>query len=269
MDAAGQKTAAHRGASTRDNAPRTPPAHAGASVDEEPIVRPSIRMEWASLLFMHWRVDARLLRPLVPEALDIDTYDGSAWIGIIPFTMPSIGPARLPRMLAKRRVHEINVRTYVTAGEERGVWFFSLDCASPLAVRLARWGFHLPYYHADIELRRADRTIRYTSRRRHRGAPPALFDATWFVGDPLPGSEPGDLPYFLTERYSLFSEHRGALFRGRIQHEPWTLREAFVEREQWRSSMIEALGLPEPREAPHLLFSDRLAPITAWRLEAV
>ena len=248
-----------------------PPAPVASSAPARSVApaRPSIRMVWAHLLFMHWRIDADLLRPLVPAGLEIDTFDGSAWIGVIPFTMPLIGPTRLPPLLAKRRVHEINVRTYVTGGDDPGVWFFSLDCASALAVRLARSGFHLPYYRADIELRRADRTIRYTSRRRHRGAPPALFDATWQVGGALPRSKPGELSHFLTERYCLYSAHKGALYRGRIEHEPWPLREASLQRGVWRSSMIESHGLPEPEESPHLLYCDRLDPIMAWRLEAV
>jgi len=251
-------------------APVSSPASAGAgdAAAAQSARRPSppaVRMAWSHLLFMHWPVDSALLSSLLPEGVEVETFEGSAWIGVIPFTMPHIGAARLPRALAMRRVHEINVRTYVRAGGESGVWFFSLDCASRLAVAGARACFRLPYHRAEIDLRRADRLIRYTSRR--RAGPPALFDATWRVGDPLTRSEPGELAHFLTERYQLFTTRAGALHRSRIAHERWTLREASLERGEWRSTMIESLGLPEPADPPHLMAGARLDPVLAWPLE--
>jgi len=267
MDAAGQKTAAHRGASTRDDAPRTPPAHAGASVDEEPIVRPSIRMEWASLLFMHWRVDARLLRPLVPEALDIDTYDGSAWIGIIPFTMPSIGPARLPRALAKRRMHESNVRTYVTAGEERGVWFFSLDASNRLMVEGARGWYNLPYFNAGRHLHRHADTVYYAMHRTDRRANPALFAGRYWPTSPVFQSQPGTLESWLTERYYLYAMGRGGdVYQGRIHHDPWPLQRA--EADIQINSVAASHGIVLPPTEPLLHYS-HVVQVKAWPIKRV
>ena len=94
---------------------------------------PIMRQHWGKLLFMHWRIDANLLRPLIPSQLKIDTFDGSAWIGVIPFTMWGIRASFLPPIPGTSAFHELNVRTYVTLNGEPGVWFFSLDAANSLA----------------------------------------------------------------------------------------------------------------------------------------
>lgn len=123
------------------------------------------------LLFMHWPVSEELLRPLLPSRLRIDTFNGTAWIGVTPFTMPRLRPALLPTLPVVGTSHEINVRTYVHCEGVPGVWFLSLDASNPLAVLGARLGFALPYFLARITLEEQDRTIQFTSRRTHRELP--------------------------------------------------------------------------------------------------
>ena len=121
----------------------------------------ALGMTWRDLLFMHWPVDVDALRPLVPPSLSIDTFDGSAWLGVVPFDMTGVRPHFLPAVPGLSNFPEINLRTYVTAEDRPGVWFFSLDAHSRLAVRLARTTFHLPYFAPRCPA--APRTTRSTT----------------------------------------------------------------------------------------------------------
>src|SRR6185312_4553706 len=122
-----------------------------------------MRMEWHDLLFMHWPLPAALVRPLIPAALRLDTFDGWVWIGVVPFTMRGVRPRLAPAVPRLSAFCELNVRTYVTAEHRPGVWFFSLDAANPLAVRAARLAFRLPYYDARMDSTRIGDAIRYQS----------------------------------------------------------------------------------------------------------
>ena len=113
-----------------------------------------MRMRWEQLLFAHWPLPPHLLRPLIPQELDLDLRDGEAWLGIVPFTMRDVSPRLLPHIPSIADFHELNVRTYVSYRGKPGVWFFSLDAASRLAVRVARAAFHLPYFDAHMKLER-------------------------------------------------------------------------------------------------------------------
>ncbi len=221
-----------------------------------------MHQNWGKLLFMHWPIDAQLLRPLIPPQLSIDTFDGSAWIGVIPLTMWGIRASFLPAIPGARAFHELNVRTYVHCDGVPGVWFFSLDAANRLAVRAARSFYHLPYFHASISLKPAGRSITYSSRRRNQGFP-AEFNAIWTIGEPLPESAPGSLEFFLTERYCLYSGNRDRLYRARIFHQPWSLRRATLSAH--RSTMIESHGLPVPGGEPLLHYAESLA-VNIWPL---
>ncbi len=228
--------------------------------------RPAMRQHWGRVLFLHWPTAAEPMRELLPPELELDLYRGEAWVGVIPFTMWGVRASLLPPVPGIRAFHELNVRTYVRAGNEPGVWFFSLDASSALAVHAARLTYHLPYYCADIELEDGEDTIRYRSVRTHRNAPPARFEAAWRPGAALPRARPGSLEHFLTERYCLYAAHRGKVFRGRIHHEPWPLRRASVE--SLHSTMIESIGLPRPEGEPLAYHADRLA-VEIWPLERV
>ena len=222
-------------------------------------------MRWVDLAFIHWRVSASSLQPLVPDGLAIDSFDGTAWIGVVPFRMEGIRHRLLPPIPGLRAFCELNVRTYVSCEGKPGVWFFSLDAASSMAVKVARRTFHLPYFYARMSANPiVGGGIRYRSfRREEPGAE--------FLGDYRPISDarrsaPGSLAYFLTERYCLYSaDSGGGIWRGEILHEPWPLQAGEVEIE--RSTMLQALGLAQPKERPVVHFARRLD-VVAWRPEA-
>jgi len=111
-----------------------------------------MRQKWHDLLFMHWRIPPQTLRPLIPPALDLDIFEGSAWLGIVPFRMTGVRLRATPSIPGLSAFPELNVRTYIVAGGKPGVWFFSLDAASALAVATARAWFHLPYFRARMSL---------------------------------------------------------------------------------------------------------------------
>lgn len=237
---------------------------------ERPAGQPIMHQNWGKLLFMHWRIDEKLLRPLIPKALEIDTFDGSAWIAVVPFTMWDIRalPAFLPRLSrlpGLSSAHELNVRTYVYLDNVPGVWFFSLDCNSAAAVFAARTFYHLPYYKAEIELAEKnaseDCLVDYSLSR--TDTPPAEFHSSWKIAEKLPTSQPGSLEFFVTERYCLYSEHDGNLYRARIHHPPWPLQKAKLI--SFNSSMIESHGLPTPQGDPLLHYCEELS-VDIWPL---
>lgn len=235
------------------------------AVRHRPHGQPVMHQEWGKLLFMHWRVNPNLLRPHIPAALEIDTYGNSAWIGIVPFTMWDIRglPPYMPAIPGLDTIDELNVRTYVHYNGVPGVWFFSLDANSLPAVRAARSFYHLPYYSADIALQ-GKRKIKYRLKRRED--PPAQFKAAWAVGDKLPKSQPGSREFFLTERYLLYSEFEGQLYRARIYHEPWELYKAKLS--DFGSTMLEAKQIPQPKTQPILHYAEQLS-VDIWMLESV
>ena len=227
-----------------------------------------MHQDWGKLLFMHWRIDEKLLRPLIPERLTIDTFDGSAWIGVIPFTMWDIRalPPFLPPVPGLSRMHELNVRTYVHLDGVPGVWFFSLDANSSIAVLTARTFFHLPYFNAEMSLEQEGETIRYSSKRKESDEPEAEFAATWKMGETVPYSHPDSLEFFLTERFCLYATHKQKLYRCRIFHEPWPLQKATIS--SFTSTMIESHGVPAPKEEPLLQYAEEIS-VDIWPLEEV
>ena len=225
-----------------------------------------MHQRWGKLLFMHWRIDAQLLRPLIPSKLSIDTFDGSAWIGEIPFTMWGIRASFLPPMPGTSAFHELNVRTYVHLDGVPGVWFFSLDAANRLAVWGARRFYHLPYFNARMTLEQTRETITYDSTRVDQRGAAAELTAKWTIGESLPQSQPDSLEFFLTERYCLYSFHRDRLYRSRIFHEPWPLRRATLDSHQ--STMIASTGLAQPADEPLLHYAESLA-VDIWPLKEV
>jgi uncharacterized protein YqjF (DUF2071 family) len=219
-------------------------------------------MRWHDLLFMHWPVPHDRLRPLIPPALEIDTFDGSAWLGLTPFRMSDTRPRFLPSVPPLSDFPEMNLRTYVTAGGRPGIWFFSLDAHNRVAVRLARATFRLPYYDARMECRLSGGEVRYESVRTHRGAPPARFSGRYRpVGD-IFRSRPGTLEHFLAERYCLYSaDGRGRVWRGDIHHGPWPLQRAGAGIDTL--DMTRQIGVALPDTEPLLHFSKR-RDVLAW-----
>ena len=225
-----------------------------------------MRQWWGKLLFMHWAVAPSALRPLVPSHLSIDTYEGQAWLGVVPFTMWGVRPYLTPPVPGLNSFHELNVRTYVHYEGVPGVLFLSMDINSHVAKWGARQFFFLPYYNAEMSLVEEGQTIRYGSRRTSTDAPAASFDAVWSYGERLPQSEPDSLEFFLTERYCLYTELKEQLYRCRIFHEPWPLRAARLS--SHHSNVVEALGLPTPTGDPLLHYADELK-VDIWPLTRV
>jgi uncharacterized protein len=177
---------------------------------------------WDDLLFAHWRVDADVLRPRVPERLSIDEHDGSAWIGVTPFVVSALrarGTVPLPYVSSFR---ELNVRTYVTLDDKPGIWFFSLDASSRVAVAAARRLYRLPYFRADITLERRGERLLYECVRNEQRAFSGAYRG---LGAPEPPAS-GSLEHFFVERYCLYAAHEGGLFRAEIHHGPWPLEDA-------------------------------------------
>lgn len=163
---------------------------------------------WHDLLFAHWPVSPHELRRHIPPQLSLDTFDDSAWLGVVPFRMSGIRPKHLPAVPWLSAFLELNVRTYVTVGGESGVYFFSLDAGNPVAVALARTIFKLPYFRASMTLHtRADEVL-YTSQRTHAGAPAAELTARYRPTGHVFRAAQGSLEWWLTERYCLYTARR-------------------------------------------------------------
>jgi uncharacterized protein len=227
----------------------------------------SVFMRWHELLFMHWPVAAGALREHVPAALELDTFEGEAWIGVVPFRMSGIRHRLLPPIPGTSAFPELNVRTYVRHGGRGGVWFFSLDAASRLAVRAARLAFHLPYFDARMSCERRGGEVVYSSRRVHRGAVPCRFEGTYRPAGPVRQSRAGTLEDFLTNRLCLYcADRKGRVYRGDIEHAPWPLQNA--EAEVKVNTMADTIGLKLPEVPPLLHYSHELD-VKAWRVQRV
>ena len=217
-------------------------------------------MSWWDLAFLHWPVAPDVLRARIPPGLELDTFEGEAFLGVVPFHMTGVRPRFAPPLPGVSSFVELNVRTYVVAGGKPGVWFFSLDATSRLAVRGARWSFHLPYFDARMSSTREEGFVRYRSERVHRGAPEARFAARYRGVGSARGT---DLERWLTERYCLYSSQEGRLFRGDIHHRPWPLESAEVEMEIL--DMTRLLGIELPPAPPLVHFAERLD-VVGWLL---
>jgi uncharacterized protein YqjF (DUF2071 family) len=233
---------------------------------DRPSGQPLMHQSWGKLLFMHWPIAEDQVRTLIPAELEIDTFDGHAWIAVVPFTMWDTRalPPYVPAVPGLSAMHELNVRTYVRHNGEPGVWFFSLDCNSRAAVWGARISYHLPYYNADIELVQQGETIDYWLQRRDK--PAAEFHGRWTIGEPLPVTHPDSLEFFLTERYCLYSKHSEDLYQARIHHQPWPLRRASLA--SFKSTMIEAQGLQAPAGDPLLHYAEEIS-VDIWALKKI
>ena len=239
-----------------------------------------MRQRWHDLLFAHWRIPAEQLRLLVPPELPIDEFEGSAWVGVIPFWMSGIRGRYLPRFPMAHTFPEVNVRTYVTVSGKPGVYFFSLDAASLLAVLGARAGFRLPYYWARMRVTLSeDGGVQYRSHRLDRHLRADLLCNYGPISaqrhpsrqrgeqqrEALAQSQPGTLEYFLTERYCLYRIDAGRrVWRTNIHHLPWSLQlsEATFE----INTLAAANGIALPDIPPVLHFARRLD-VLVWMPE--
>jgi hypothetical protein len=199
---------------------------------------------WRSLLFLHWPVPAAALRPLVPSSLELDLHHGQAYVGVVSLVMQGVRPRWLPAALAWEFL-ETNVRTYVLHGDRPGVYFFSLDASSRLAVWTARQCWGLPYFHADMNVRGAGDEIQYQSRRRQTGQ---RHFVRYRPGELLEPAGPDTLAFFLLERYLMFVPWRGAILTGQVHHRPYPAQR--VELLEVRDQLVQAAGLPSCQAPP-------------------
>lgn len=228
-----------------------------------PTLRPDegevMKQRWADLLFLHWTADAKPLRAMLPAGLELDTFEGRAYVGIVPFTVTGARVSWLPPMPFVSSFHEVNLRTYVHRdGRDPGVWFFTLDASNPVVVQTARTLFKLPYRNSAIEMaaeepdpaaaRPADsrRWIQFTSRR-VSGDRPELEVRYGPAGAPQPAA-PGTLDHFLLERYILYTESDGRLYRARVHHEAYPAQQAVVP--TLRENFLPGIGLARPERPP-------------------
>jgi uncharacterized protein len=202
---------------------------------------------WRELLFAHWSFPPEIVRPLVPDVLELDLWEGRAWVGLVPFKMEDIRPSFVPRALALDFL-ETNLRTYVISRDEPGVWFFSLEASSLLAVRAARLIWGLPYFPAEMLASKEGDRFRYTSRRRGQHAD---LDVEWEIGERLGPSKVGTFEHFLLERYLLFATKNGTLRKGQVHHVAYPAQRAKVLRLE--ESLLRAAGLPAPERAPEIV----------------
>jgi len=213
----------------------------------------SLHMGWRHVLFANWPVSPGVVRPHLPRSLTLDTYQGDAWLSVVPFTNVDVRPTRVPSGLGFR-LPELNLRTYVTHDGDPGVYFFSLDAEGALGVLGARVFHHLPYYYARIDLDVDGDRVRFASRREHPGARPVRFRATYKPTGEAFRAEPGSLSAFLTERYAYYTESGdGDLRYAEIDHEPWPLYDAEVTIEA--DALFEANGFEHPESDPVHLYS--------------
>ena len=219
---------------------------------------------WERLLFAHWSVPVASVRDHVPRSLAVDTFGGSAWIGITPFRVSGLRLRGAPPMPFVSRFLELNARTYVTVEEKPGIWFFSLDASSRLAVEAARRAYKLPYFLARISASESGAGFAYASERATRGARPAEFSGRYWANGEAFAAAPGSLEHFLTERYCLYAVERDHVFRGEIHHRPWPLRPA--EAEIARNTMAPP-GIPTNGE-PLLHLAER-QDVVIWPLASV
>lgn len=218
---------------------------------------------WHDLLFAHWPVDSATLRRLVPPGLQIDTYEGKAWLGVVPFRMSGVRLRGTPPAPLLSSFPELNVRTYVLADGKPGVWFFSLDAGNRVAVAIARAWFHLPYFRARMSCEEKNGWIEYKCGRAHRGAPCGVYNGRYRPAGEVFRGQAGSLEHFLTERYCLYAvDAEGRIIRGEVHHAPWPLQRA--EAEIVSNTMPEADGIHFAATKPLLHFAKRLD-VVVWR----
>jgi uncharacterized protein YqjF (DUF2071 family) len=193
---------------------------------KRPQEKPAGYQRWSSLLFLHWEIPAAVLRALVPEPLELDTFEGRAFVGLVPFAMDGVRPWWAPKWTAFSFL-ETNVRTYVHINGEPGVYFFSLEAASWIATQTARMGWGLPYYFADMHTETKDGVTHYKSMRRDKSC--AELDVRYTVdATPPAASVEGTLDDFFLERYLLFVKRGNTILRGQVHHTPYPATTAKV-----------------------------------------
>ncbi len=210
---------------------------------------------WHHLLFLHWEIPPEELQALVPASLEIDTFEGKAYVGLVPFTVTGARPVLAPPVPGISNFHEVNVRTYVhRKGSDPGVWFFSLDASNAIAVAAARAGYKLPYFHAQIDFSASNDPLPKVTFRSHRdderGPKPAHLHVEYApqTGVVTPAA-PNTLEFFLIERYILYAQGEDhQLYRARVHHQPYPVQRAEIA--GLDETLVWAAGVRRPDDVP-------------------
>jgi uncharacterized protein YqjF (DUF2071 family) len=229
----------------------------------------ALRQSWLDLLFAHWPIPAASLQPFVPAGVEIQEFEGTSWVGVVPFRMEEITFRPVPPLPWVSAFAELNLRLYVTVNGKPGVWFISLDASNPLAVWAAQQMFHLPYFYAEMDASEERGRIFYkSSRLSPKPVTPAervAFRGSYSPKGPLFTAKPGTLEHFLTERYCLYTQlPDGRIARGNIHHQPWPLQLADAEIKE--NTIGDAQGIKLVGPPPLLHFSKRID-VVVWLLE--
>jgi uncharacterized protein YqjF (DUF2071 family) len=219
-----------------------------------PVLRPLMLQCWRRLTFLHWRYSPADVKRLLPDGLKVDVFDGSAWVGLVPFEIYDLRPPRLPALPWLSHFAETNVRTYAVGPDgSRGVWFFSLDAARWPAVVGARLAYGLPYFWARMRIEEDESSVRYQSRRIWPRPASEATGISIASGSRFLDAELSDLDHFLTARYRLFTLLRGKLGYAPIEHDPWPLARARLL--ELRDNLIASAGLKQPSDEPLMHYS--------------
>lgn len=223
-----------------------------------------LRMRWANIFFAHWTVDPETVAASLPDGLTVDTYDGDAYLGVVGFRMSDIRPVGLPM---GRSFPELNLRTYVDGPDGPGIYFYNLDADDLLGVTLARRLFKLPYYQAEMTVKRSGGGFRFISDRTHDGVPEMAFDGVVEPSGTPSEQPPNSLAAFLTERYRFYAASDGGqLYVGTVEHPRWRLQPASFRAEQ--NDLFTANGFEHPEGEPLVHYSPG-TDVTAGRLRRI
>jgi uncharacterized protein YqjF (DUF2071 family) len=221
------------------------------------------RQRWLDLLFAHWRVPVDVARRFVPRGVEVQEFDGSSWVGLVPFRMEDVMFRGVPEVPWLSQFPEMNLRLYVTYQGRPGVWFVSLDATNPVAVWGARQFAHLPYFEATMNVQTDGDVVQYESVRTTTG-PRVAFRASYWPTSAEFEATPGSIEHFLTERYRLYTiDARKRLVTIDIQHQPWPLQRAAADIHENTVADVQGLAVSGP---PLLLFSRRLD-VVGWAVE--
>ncbi len=215
------------------------------------ISRPIMTQDWRALAYLHWPYEADLVQRMLPPGLEVDTFDGMAWVGLVPFRMERIAAPPAPAVPYLGTFPETNVRTYVRGPDGPGVWFNSLDVTRLLPVLVARTTYRLPYMWASMEIAEGATHVTYSARRRWPGPRGVRSHAVIEPGERI--AHPSAFEHFLSARWRLYTLLRSRLAVAAVEHEPWPLHRARAA--ELDDGLVAAAGYPEPDGSPHAMYS--------------
>ena len=224
--------------------------HVSHVVCPAPVKHPVMKQQWRDLAYIHWRYDPQEVQALLPEGIEVDTFDGSAWVGLIPFSMRNISFPFIPPVPYFGSFPEVNVRTYVKRNGVPGVWFFSLDVNRLIPAFVARGTYFIPYCWGRASHEKDSQRLCTTVQRRWPSRSSTQIELN--IGEEI--KEPSDLAHFLSARWGLYSKGFGGRLRyAPVDHEQWQLYEANIV--YLNDHLVVAAGLPAPTGEAHVMFS--------------